>query len=630
MFTIHELPALRSLLFFSCGLLMFSYIPELGSTQLLTLTILILLISILQVWLRGSYSQRYWQGIYHACIYMLLAGLLMNIHSAGNSESFLGKQLIDGKTIFLSAEIQKDPVAGKNFSTIVESKSYSFDNSNWKRCSGKVQLYFNDSSIASKLLPGTEIIVKTCLKPFSTPKNPEEFDYKKFMASKQIYYQGFTNGNWHIGEGKLSLASLSSRWRSFIVTQIRKQLGNNEVSDVSLALLIGVREFIDYDTNQSFINTGAVHLLAVSGMHVVLIYQNLLLLFSLFITKSKIHRSKVIKVLAIILIWCFALIAGGSPSIIRAAIMLSLILFGEILQKFALSLNTLCACALVMLLFDPWAIYDVGFQLSFFAVAGIILFKPPLDRLVSTKNKWLRTFRDLITVTIAAQLGTLALVIFYFHQFPIYFLLSGLIAVIISDLCIKIGAITLILSVFHLQLDYITSKLWYFLTDLLLKVISWINQLPSPIIDQVYLNKSMLVISLILLFILALQVYQRVKLLNYLFILGFVGLLAIDFVHFIQNRNNESLTVYHIKGHQFIEIQRGFRSLCLNDSSLNQSQSKRISNNWQIENAVFFQNQIKFSSTKKVAIVSNRLTEIISSDSVIVKNNYPISRVLIF
>ena len=496
MITIHELPALRSLLFFLAGIFLFNYYsPDLTSTLWLSSAVTVLLI--MQFRLKPAFAHRYLTGLLHGISFFMLAGIVIGLRNEALHQDHLIHYRHEGKEVEIRATLTQDGVQGRTMSVIGQTTAIKLKDQPWRSCRGQIKLYLQDSLPPDQVLPGTRIIARLRLQHFNPPENPLEFDYGRYMARKQIFHSGYVpTGALEITGSVTNLSRIASICRNAIIERIRSHLGHNEVADISMALLLGKRDYIDESTNESFINTGAVHLLAVSGMHVILIYQNILILLGLFFSRQVLKRSIAVRLLILALIWAYALLAGASPSIIRATIMLSLLITGEMLRRDVLSLNTLCACALLMLMADPLTAWDVGFQLSFFAVAGIILIKPWLDKIVSSERRWFQSIRDLLTVTLAAQLGTLPLVLFYFHQFPIYFILSGLIAVVISDWSIKIGALTLLLGLVPFGLDQLMSKLWYLLTDLLLNVINGINRLPSPVIDQLYFSGWMLLISL--------------------------------------------------------------------------------------------------------------------------------------
>jgi competence protein ComEC len=235
-----------------------------------------------------------------------------------------------------------------------------------------------------------------------------------------------------------------ANFRKKLVAVIESKIPNPESQQIAAALILGQKENLDRDIKNAYSETGTMHILAVSGLHVGIIYA--ILLFPLKGIRLKSNQRKVYLTGVILLIWVYAVLTGFSPSVIRAATMFSLFTAGQMRKRKPSSFNILAFSAMLMITFNPAVIYEVGFQLSYAAVAGILLIQPLILRYWLPPNRVLEYGWQLTTVSIAAQLGTFPLSVYYFHIFPSYFLLANLIVIPLSFVVMSVGVTFLALS----------------------------------------------------------------------------------------------------------------------------------------------------------------------------------------
>lgn len=300
-------------------------------------------------------------------------------------------------------------------------------NDQLQRTRGRALVYLSPTAASSNLQLGDRILLKADFKPIQPPLNPGSFDFKKYWSNQYIYHQVFLksdedwrvlarqNRNWVMRAGQLR-----DRW----VEGFRPHLAPDELA-VAAALVLGKRDLISEDLRSAYADTGAVHVLAVSGLHVGIVAGILLWFFRQLLPGQK-GWIRWFRLLACIIgIWGFALITGFSPSVQRAALMFSVLLLGLERQRRSPLFNSLALAAIVILMYDPRQLFAVGFQLSFAAVAGIGLFQKTISQWWLPNTRILRPVWSVMSVSLAAQIGTLPLVMYYFQQFPLYFLLSG-------------------------------------------------------------------------------------------------------------------------------------------------------------------------------------------------------------
>lgn len=312
----------------------------------------------------------------------------------------------------------------------------------------RMLLYTNrDSLFSDSIRIGDEVIFYARLDSIKNLGNPGEFDFKKYLSTKFIAFQTYVpifKLKIVKTENQKIINRFASNVRSKIILQLHEYPFSKNTFAILLALTAGNREFVSDELERSYINAGVVHVLSVSGLHVGIIYMFLQILLK-FLDYHK--RTRILKVaIIIIMIWIYALISGLSPSVMRAALMFSLIAFGKSIQRDISSFNILALAALIMLVINPLQIFDVGFQLSYLAVFGILYFQPIFDSWYTAKNKIVDYIYKLFTVSMAAQLSTIPLTLFYFNQFPSYFWLANFLVIPISFIILILAIVFLIFS----------------------------------------------------------------------------------------------------------------------------------------------------------------------------------------
>lgn len=320
-------------------------------------------------------------------------------------------------------------------------------NDSWTSTSGKALLYFKKSKQSEALKYGDELVIHTSFKEISPAQNPGSFDYKTFLANHNIFNQAYLDeDNWydiHKNSGNAFLI-YSYALRDKLLDLFRENEIEGKEFGVGAALLLGYTDKLDTDILTSYSNTGALHVLSVSGLHVAIIY--LVLNWCLFFL-DKFKHGTVIKALILLLfLWLYATLTGLSPSVLRAATMLSFVIVAKSFNRHTNIYNTLAASAFLLLSINPYLLTDVGFQLSYIAVIGIVYLQPKIYNWFSF-NFWLfDQVWALTAVSVAAQLATFPLSLYYFHQFPNYFLFSNLAVIPLSTLVMYVGIAFMCLS----------------------------------------------------------------------------------------------------------------------------------------------------------------------------------------
>jgi len=340
-----------------------------------------------------------------------------------------------------------------------------------------------DSLKPFKIKYGNEVIIPAVYTKIEPPYNPAEFDFKAWLATQNIYHQTFLNQDnilktEHNAGNLIIKAALDLREKQ--IKKFRRLIKSNEAFAVASTLILGYRADLSKETLAAYANTGTLHALSVSGAHVAIIY---VVLDFILVFLSRNRSLKIIKLLLIcILIWGYALITGLSPSVVRSAIMISVFIIAKTLSKNTNNYNILAFSAFCQLIYNPFSIWDVGFQLSYLAVFGLFYLQPKIYNLLYIENKWLDKLWNFIAMSLAAQIATFPLSIYYFHQFPLYFLFGNLFITLPLVLMMYLGIAILVPGLSFL------ASIFEWLINFTNSVLKWIANLPFASFSSIYIT----------------------------------------------------------------------------------------------------------------------------------------------
>lgn len=343
---------------------------------------------------------------------------------------------------YLAEVIQYDVQKPNSFENLLELKSVK-TSAGWSTAEGKVLVYHQSET---QLLPGQILLINKPPEEIPAPKNPNEFDYKDFLARKGIFHRQFLGKNFQIipTDQISDFGYFLDHLRQNMVLMLEAKIPDPDSRQVALALLLGQKQNLDPEIRKAYSETGVMHILAVSGLHVGIIYA--IFLFLIKVIRLKKHQTKYFLIGVIGIIWLYAFLTGLSPSVLRAATMFSLITLGQMRDRKPSIYNVLAFSAMLLITVNPDVIFDVGFQLSYLAVAGIVLIQPLILNWWLPSSKVGEYFWQLTSVSIAAQLVTFPLSVYYFHVFPTYFLIANLFVIPISFLIMQVGVPLMILG----------------------------------------------------------------------------------------------------------------------------------------------------------------------------------------
>jgi competence protein ComEC len=519
-----------------------------------------------------SYSWRWLNGFFIYLILFLAGYEITRLNTAslnpGNISHFSIRQSA------LLVQVCEPVTERPNSYKIVAKAIMVKDSLNWKPVSGMIMLYFEKDSAVSRIMYGDQLIIQTTLNGINPPMNPGEFNYKRYLSNRGIYNQGFVKANgWEIlasNKGNSIMALSLKVRRNFLHILESNNIKGDEFA-VASALLVGCTDYLDAGQMKEYAGSGAIHILSVSGLHVGIIY---LFLNTVLIFLNKKRFTRIIKVLLmILLIWLYALITGFSPSVLRASLMFSFIIFGELLTRKVNTYNTLTGSALLLLLISPYLITDVGFQLSYIAVFGIVWLYRPVCNLYIPSNRILRIIWQTSAISIAATIVTFPLTIFYFRQFPNLFLITNLIAVPLSTIIIYFGIAVLafspvqVISAFFAML--MSKMIW-----LLNYSIRFIEGQSFAVAKEININTIEMV--LLFLIVISISTFFLVKTRSYFYI-AFVAIVLFTVSTTIRHLNNQfrkKIVAFSINKSTAIDFIDGKKGILLLDSILVNDENK--------------------------------------------------------
>ena len=572
----NHIPLVRLLLPFIVGIVGAIYLkPELSLLLFIfgaTFSLFIALLLIKKV--NTNYKFR---GVFGLLIYFnfIAAGAVLTSVKYKNTDS-TSKLLTNQNNQLLIGAVH-EPIQTKENSTkaILEIRKVKINNT-WIKGNGKVLIYFQKDSLSQSLNLGDLITFAPKLVHVAPPKNPNEFDFKKYLSYHFIHQQAFLRANeWKLirknnVNGIVQFANNSRKHLIHILEQ--KGIKGRELA-VASALILGQKEGINTELKSAYSSAGAMHILAVSGLHVGIIF---LLFNQLLLFVKRIKYGKVIQgILIIFILWSYALLAGLSPSVMRATTMFSFIVLAKMTNRNTNIFNTLAASALVLLIYNPLLIMEVGFQLSYLAVIGIVIIQPWINNWFNFK--WWISIKiwEITAVSIAAQIATFPLGLLYFHQFPNYFILSNLIVIPLAVLILYLGVLSLSLSIIPIVSDYLILALKY-VVQFLNTTVSFIDQLPHSLSENIRFDiADTWLIYLVIAAIILLVTYRKFKFLlagSSFFILFLITRLWINYM----DVNQQQLIVYNIPQCSAINFIDGNNNVLLADSQLIKKRSKLL------------------------------------------------------
>jgi competence protein ComEC len=472
------------------------------------------------------------------------------------------------ESIFLcrteGAPVQKPGSALGNAILIAQQDSMG----HWASLNAKVLVYFKADSLCNSLKYGDLFVMSGALQFIAGPQNPHMFDYRQYLINRRIYYQVYLEpGRWRkIGAVACNpVKSVAENCREKCLGIFRKFKVEGQDFALVSALILGRTEYLEKEIMQEFSHAGVIHVLSVSGLHVGIMYVVADKVF--FFLKRGRKSRKLHQIIILCCIWAYAFIAGLPSSVVRAALMFSLIAAGRMFKRGAENYNIVAVAAFFQLLINPYDITQVGFQLSYVAVLGIFAFYRPFNELIVPSNKLAAAIWSVLAVSMAAQLVTFPLSSYYFNMFPSYFLPANMIVVPMAAVITYFAVFILAAGATGITFGWLAWPLKWSLRFMSGSV-ECIQLWPGAVIQPILLSPVQVI--LIYSAIAGLFIFWVLKERKGAFpIIGavlFFSILAGKY-HY-DKMNTSEIAVYHVSGHTAIDLISQGQALFICDSLL--------------------------------------------------------------
>lgn len=429
---------------------------------------------------------------------------------------------------------------------------------------GQVLLYFNKTIFKEKPFIGNQYVVSGNFQAIAAPSNPGEFNYKQYLSYHNVHFQMFAQSNsLQMPSFKNSILRQATHLREVCRGVLTTHFKDKKVLGVAEALLLGYKDDLDAELVNSFSQTGTLHVLAVSGLHAGIIYGILVFLTS-FLLRFK--RGLLIQTLLIILsIWLYAFVTGLSSSVLRSSLMFTVVGLAKLSKRKGNIFNTIYISAFILLVFNPLDIVNVSFQLSYIAVLGIVFVQPQINKWYIPNNKFDGFVWSLISVSFAAQLLTFPLGVFYFHQFPNYFLFSNLFIIPLTMLILA-GLLLLLLVSF---IPYLGTFVAYLIQKAIMFnnfLVDGIFHLPGSHISGLHISFWQLILLFTMILLFVSFFIHKSKWILFAFLCSTLLFLLIQNFYTFKNKQQKILTFHNINHHDVFTAIEGQKVYIISDT----------------------------------------------------------------
>ncbi len=539
---LRQWPYARLLLPFVAGILFQSYLPLPSAGTLILFFIAVIFLFFLFVVQKRSpdYHQRWLFGTVLNIMLFFLGCSLLSLKE--NRVNYMHYGMKEGEIIATVTEVPEEKP--RSFKAILKVQQIKSPDG-WENTRGSALVYFEKDSAVRDLFIGDQLRIEGELQEIPYYNNPYEFDYRGYLHRRGIYSRMFLRSeDWEkVSAIRVNTLRLISAKMRYHLLGIYEQFNfSGEEMAVAGALTLGFRDKLDDNLQDLYKDAGVMHVLAISGLHVGILY---FLLFYLLSFLGRFRSGRIIRAgLIILFLWFFAFLTGLSPSVMRAATMFSFVTIGQSLKRPGNVYNTIAASAFFLLLVNPYLIMEVGFQLSYIAVTGIIFFQPRFYRLFRSRFWIVDKVWGLITVSIAAQLSTFPITIYYFHQFPNYFIISNIVVIPFVTVILYLG-ICLFLFSFIPAVATFLAWLMNQSISILNSILILITRLPHALTEGISNSMLETILLYCILLIASVSLINRKK--HLLFpLFGVIALfLLVNACSVFRSRRQKVIAVYH-------------------------------------------------------------------------------------
>lgn len=439
-------------------------------------------------WAKKQFQQNSFFGVTAYVISFCIGITTLTIHTARYQEDHFIHRIDVSETTHIAEVLLREKLKPTTYFNRYVALVKRIDG---EPCSGKLLVNLHKDQFGDNFNIGSQLQITNKIILPGVPLNPDQFDYGKYLANKSILAQTYVaHSNVKISPIPIKDAFYySDKLRSTILSNLKKSHFHDNELNVLAALILGQQQDISPELVEDYQYAGAVHILSVSGLHVgfIVLFLGFILQF-LPNTKSVSHYKLGILLLSL---WGFAVLAGLSPSVIRSVTMFSFVAVGIYLKRRTNIFHTLIVSLLLILLFEPSFLFDVGFHLSYMALFFILWIQPMFNTLWQPENKIVNYFWQILTVSFAAQIGTLPLSLYYFHQFSGLFFITNIIVIPFLSVIMGLGVLVMLWAAFNVVPAFLAVALEWMIY-LLNKIIGGVASFESLVFQDIPLNGIMM------------------------------------------------------------------------------------------------------------------------------------------
>ena len=563
MFYWSRFPFVRITVLFMAGIILSVFVPGYQLIFEIAWVVLLALVIVFYFLKRRLFLRYNWLFGFLIVALSFLLGYLRLFAAREDSENshlIYQEQVIAYKAVVITQPAEKGDFYQATIA-LVNAK-----NEEWSPAKGKVNLYVRAEK--PPFAYGDELLVQGTPQLVSGPKNPEEFNYKRYLSFLNVFHQHFADSSSVVvlssNHGNSLIAS-SLKLREHFSALLKQYVHGNKELAIANALLLGNKDELDDEIKNTYAASGAMHVLAVSGLHVGIIYVIILFILKLVLREHK--KEWMVAVVAIPLLWGYAFITGLSPSVLRAVTLFSILALGRAIGRSGKMVNMLAVSAFILLVFNPFLLMQVGFQLSYVAVLGIILIYPQVRKLLMPSQWFWIAIWDITAISIVAQIATFPLSVLYFHRFAPYFLVSNLMVIPAATFMVWLGVLLFTFS----WIPALASGLGFVL-EWIIRIVNYvlgiIYHLPGSNWDSLYLDIAQtwlwyfIIAGLLLFVVLQKKTWAFATSLCVILLSISVG------IRLVKNNKTKQLVVYAIPYHSAVDFIQSGEVVTLQDSSL--------------------------------------------------------------
>ncbi len=583
------------------------YLVNVSLTVSFCITALLLLLLAASYYIsKKQFIKTIWFGFFSFLIMISLGILTVNLHNQKNFSKHYSNKLLQTEDSLntISFRIREILKSGNYYD------KYIIDilKINDTEVNGKSLLNVEKDSLKSTLNIDDILITRAEFKSLIPPLNPNQFDYKSYLEKQYIYHQLFIKNQFSLRANYKAHTAfgIAAIIRKHINFQLKKHKFTVEELAIINALFLGQRQDISQEVFSNYANAGAIHILAVSGLHIGII---LFILNFLFKPIEKFKNGYLFKtILLVSILWGFAIIAGLSASVTRAVTMFSIVAIAMHLKRPTSIYNTFAISMFIILLFKPLFLFDVGFQLSYLAVFAIVVIDPLLYNLWKPKNWFLNKYWHTLTITISAQFGIIPVSLYYFHQFPSLFFISNLVIIPLLGFILGFGIFIILLASFNKLPQFLADSFGYIISTMN-NFVEWVSQQHTFLFQNISFNLLQVLASYVLIIsIVRLFIKKNYKRLCF-FLIGIL-FFKISFIYTQYQSPKNEFIIFHKSRNSLIgNISNNKITVAHNFDSITSSKSKIITN-YMIGNYI---SSIEKDTIKNIYMLNKKVVLVIDS-----------------